>query len=127
MGRPGIVRSLTPTLPVADLGRSLSFYRDRLGFEVDTLWPADAPTLAILDAGEHVHLMLDSDYPGNPAPRFSGSLRFGVANCAEMLEAVGEEFKPEWGPEDYFYGCREFAVRDPDGYLVVFSERLDSA
>ena len=27
----------------------------------------------------------------------------------------------EWGPEVYFYGRREFAVRDPDGNLIAFS------
>jgi hypothetical protein len=31
----------------------------------------------------------------------------------------------EWGPEVYDYGRREFALRDPDGYLVIFSEETD--
>lgn len=29
----------------------------------------------------------------------------------------------EWGPEAYSYGRREFAIKDPNGYLLVFSER----
>jgi hypothetical protein len=33
----------------------------------------------------------------------------------------------EWGPEVYFYGRREFAVRDPDGYLLIFTEPTDEA
>jgi hypothetical protein len=33
----------------------------------------------------------------------------------------------EWGPEVYSYGRREFAVRDPDGYLVIFTEPTDEA
>ena len=28
----------------------------------------------------------------------------------------------EWGPEVYWYGRREFAIRDPSGYLIIFSE-----
>ena len=28
----------------------------------------------------------------------------------------------EWGPEVYSYGCREFAVRDPEGHTVIFTE-----
>ena len=29
----------------------------------------------------------------------------------------------EWGPEVYHYGCREFAIKDPNGYVLAFSER----
>lgn len=31
----------------------------------------------------------------------------------------------EWGPEAYSYGRLEFALRDPDGTLVIFSEATD--
>jgi hypothetical protein len=27
-----------------------------------------------------------------------------------------------WGPEESALGVREFAIRDPDGYLLVFAE-----
>lgn len=33
----------------------------------------------------------------------------------------------EWGPEVYFYGRREFGFRDPDGNLIVLSEKTDAA
>jgi hypothetical protein len=29
----------------------------------------------------------------------------------------------EWGPEESELGVREFAIRDPDGYVLVFAER----
>jgi hypothetical protein len=28
-------------------------------------------------------------------------------------------------PEVYHNGCREFAIRDPDGYLIIFTEETD--
>jgi hypothetical protein len=28
----------------------------------------------------------------------------------------------QWGPEDTEFGIREFAIRDPNGYLLVFAE-----
>ena len=33
--------------------------------------------------------------------------------------------KVEWGPEVYAYGRREFAVRDPTGAMLIFSEETD--
>ena len=40
-----------------------------------------------------------------------------------MHRALSGHLPIEWGPEVYWYGRREFAVRDPDGYLLIFSER----
>ena len=31
----------------------------------------------------------------------------------------------EWGPEVYSYGRREFAIRDPDSYLLIFTEATE--
>ena len=39
---------VTPRLPVTDLRRTMHFYGDHLGFEVDVLWPSQRPTFAIL-------------------------------------------------------------------------------
>lgn len=30
-----------------------------------------------------------------------------------------------WGPEVYHYGRREFSIRDPNGYELIFSEPTD--
>jgi hypothetical protein len=31
----------------------------------------------------------------------------------------------EWRPEVYWYGRREYAIWDPSGYLLSFSEETD--
>ncbi|NIP57754.1 MAG: hypothetical protein GWO00_07100, partial [Gemmatimonadetes bacterium] len=113
---------VSPSLRVTDLDASLAFYTDVLGFVVDTLWPADAPTLAILDHGP-VHLMLRTEgCHEDPSPAFTGDLRFDVAGVEELASALRGRVEIEWGPEVYHYGRREFGVRDPDGYLLIFSE-----
>lgn len=114
---------LTPSLRVRDLRRSVAFYTGSLGFTVDTLWPGEEPTLAILDQG-NVSVMLhtggcDDDGP----PSFTGDLRFDVSDLGRLARSLQGRVSFEWGPEVYHYGRREFAVRDPDGYLLVFSER----
>ncbi len=30
----------------------------------------------------------------------------------------------EWGPEEMPYGMLEFAIRDPNGYLLSFGQKL---
>jgi hypothetical protein len=55
-------------------------------------------------------------------PEFSG----GLYIFPESLDRLDEELRGKvqfaWGPEETEYGIREFAVRDPDGYLLVFAE-----
>jgi len=116
-------RRLTPSLLVRDLEHSLAFYRDVLGFTVDTAWPEGEPTLAILDRGA-VSVMIQTGGPGaDGEPAFTGDLRFDVSDASGLASRLRNEVEIEWGPEVYHYGRREFAVRDPDGYLLIFSER----
>jgi hypothetical protein len=39
-----------------------------------------------------------------------------------LRESIKDKAAIEWGPEVYSYGRREFAVKDPDNYLLIFSE-----
>ena len=57
---------LTPRLPVADLQRTIAFYRDVLGFTVDLIWPDEVPTFAVLvrDDVEMAFFVLDEHRPG---------------------------------------------------------------
>jgi catechol 2,3-dioxygenase-like lactoylglutathione lyase family enzyme len=38
-------------------------------------------------------------------------------------EVIANEFKPSSEPRDWPWGNREFALRDPDGYKLVFFKR----
>jgi uncharacterized glyoxalase superfamily protein PhnB len=42
-----------------------------------------------------------------------------------LHEGLAGRVTVEWGPEVYAYGRREFAIRDPDGSLVILSEATD--
>ncbi|MEZ4417004.1 MAG: VOC family protein [Gemmatimonadota bacterium] len=114
---------ITPSLRVRDLDRSIEFYTEVLGFELALLWPEKAPTLGFVDHGG-VQVMLYTEQQDGlmSGPVFTGDLRFDVEGVLALLERVEPLALPEWGPEVYHYGRREFAVRDPDGYLLIFSE-----
>jgi catechol 2,3-dioxygenase-like lactoylglutathione lyase family enzyme len=51
-----------------------------------------------------------------------GTLSFEVDDARAMHQALQGKTAVEWGPEVYWYGRREFAIRDPNGYLIIFSE-----
>ena len=61
-----------------------------------------------------------------PLSKPGGSdLYIEVRSVQRLHDALKRTVRIEWGPEVYFYGRREFAVLDPDGYLVIFSEETD--
>lgn len=119
-------RGLTPRLPVADLPRSLAFYCDRLGFSVCVRWPGDEPAFVILERDSaSVGLFVSDD--ADRGKIGSAELYIQVSDARGLHAALREHVEIEWGPEVYSYGCREFAVRDPDGYLVIFTEPTDDS
>ncbi len=119
-------REIVPRLPVADLGRSLAFYRDLLGFRADVLWPDDTPTFAIL-VRDDARLAFFTPTPERPGKPGYAEISVEATGVAALHDAVAPRWRVEWGPEVYAYGRREFAVRDPDDYLVIFTEPTEEA
>ncbi len=126
------VTRLGTNLAVADVGRSVAFYTERLGFEVDTLY--DDPPFAILTrAGARLSFAEQGfEFPDRPGVSMTvpgDSLRPSVVMVLEVADAaaihaalraedaavVSEAFAPPWG------GLRFFVV-DPDGYLVEIEQ-----
>lgn len=113
--------AIEPRLPVRDFRTSLDFYVDVLGFEQQggeepdfALLRKDRIGLQIVRAGKH--------HP-------FGAMTVWI-DCDSVLgihEALRSRCVVEWGPEVYWYGRREFAVLDPDGHRIIFSETTDDA
>lgn len=60
---------------------------------------------------------------GTPAdPGMSGTLYLFPDDVAALAEELRGKMDFAWGPEVMDYGQLEFAVRDPDGYLLAFAE-----
>lgn len=118
---------ITPRLPVAYVARTIGFYTTVLGFTVEVLWPDDKPAFCILDK-DGVSVAFEG--PGSPATSgesatTGGGFYIDVAGVAQLHDEIRGRVSVEWGPEVYFYGRREFAVRDPDGYLIILTEPTD--
>ncbi len=116
-----------PRLPVANLGHTIAFYVGVLGFRVDVAWPESEPTFCIL-VRDDVNLgFFAPDAHRGQVTMGDADLYLAVDDVRALHAAIQSVAPIEWGPEVYFYGRREFAIRDPDGYLLIFTEPTDDA
>ena len=122
------VLGIAPRLPVADLKAAIEFYRTHLGFGLGTSWPEDAPTFALLTRdGISLQFFVPANQSALPsrtaAPDDRPMITLDVSDArAFQAQLTKSGVAVEWGPEVYWYGRREFAIRDPNGYLVILSE-----
>ena len=60
---PHVLKSLTPNLIVSNVERSVAFYRDTLGFEVNTTVPEQTPYVFALMKHGGVQIFLNAPEP----------------------------------------------------------------
>ncbi|ARP99332.1 bleomycin resistance protein [Pseudorhodoplanes sinuspersici] len=115
------LRSLTPMLQAGDLQRTIAWYESVLGFRCvrrEKHWcrlERDGVTLMFM-RNEHVG-----------TPHATGTQYIYVDDLNALWNAIKDRVTPEWGPEKMPYGMMEFAIKDPDGYLLSFGEELEKA
>ena len=104
-------------LPVADVEQAANHYRDRFGFTIGGIWH-DVPYAIVHRGGVEIHFCRD-EHTGRPK---QGGAYLVVDDADAVYEdLVARGAAPVNRPEDRFYGRREFAVRDLDGYLISLS------
>jgi len=115
---------VSPFFIVSSLENSVSFYRDKLGFELRFRSPENEPYFAIVGRGG-VELMLKSS--GKPAPNYTRYdwARWDAFISADDPDLLFEEYRnagvnfrqPLMNDND---GLRGFEVTDTDGYVLFF-------
>ena len=132
---PHRLNKLTPNLIVSDVERSMAFYRDVLGFQVDATVPDAAPYLfASLRSGS-VEIFLNApepavaEYPAFKDRPIGGTLTLfiDVTDIADAHNSLRDRVRIVMPLEKKWYGVTEFAFEDPDGYLITFAEREPQA
>jgi catechol 2,3-dioxygenase-like lactoylglutathione lyase family enzyme len=119
-------------LAVAHVERSLAFYRDALGFELEAIYD-DPPYATLTLAGTRLSLAEEGhpaeDRPGVELRTPVDGSRAAALLVVEVADAraehtrlaecgvrfLAEPYEPPWG------GCRFFCL-DPDGYLVEIEQ-----
>jgi MerR family transcriptional regulator, thiopeptide resistance regulator len=95
-----------------------------MGFECGEPEPGDGDGFAMVHR-DGLGLQLVTASPEHPtAP---ATIWIQVDDAAAEHERVRSLATIEWGPEVYWYGCREFSVRDPDGHHLIFSSPTNEA
>jgi len=120
--------SVTPNLLVRDLAASVRFYSDVLGFTIDLHVPDEPPYVFASVVRGAVKVFLNDlagvvgEFPQMTAGHTS--TLYVIVDQVDALFAEVSRRAPIAMPlKDQFYGMREFAIEDPDGYLITFAER----
>ena len=126
---------LTPNLLVDDVERSLRFYEDVLGFTRGFTVPEARPfVFGSVVSGPIEIFFNEKNAAAKEYPGFAGKplgitgtmyIELGGSGSVERLHERLKTLVPVVMPlVTQFYGVREFAIADPDGYVITFAERV---
>jgi uncharacterized glyoxalase superfamily protein PhnB len=114
----------SPGFTVNDLDKSLSWYRDVLGFAVDERWEQDGKLMGVsLKAGGVTFMIGQDDWKkGRDRKKGEGfrlycSTTQDVDALAKGIQARGGKLDQE--PRDQPWGTRDFSLTDPDGFKLT--------
>jgi uncharacterized glyoxalase superfamily protein PhnB len=125
---------ITPNLLVANVERSLAFYTDVLGFARGMTVPEQSPfVFASVTSGPVEIFLNDKSTTAKESPQMAG-LATGGGNTmfveVENIDALHDRIKPHVAIvmpiQTQWYGMREFAITDPDGYVITFAQRVSA-
>ena len=121
---------VSPVLLVADLDRSVAFFRDGLGFECRVY--GHPPNFATASRDEATILLALAADAERIVPNWRIVDKTWDAYIrVDDADAVYAELQERGAKIDYTiydapHGFREFGVRDPDGHDIAFGQRLHS-
>ena len=124
--QPFLGRTISASLTVKDLQKSLDWYQDVVGFTVDRRHEREGKLVAVsLKAGE-IRLLIGQDDGAKGWDRAKGegfSLHIttdqNIDELANRIKAQGGSLLSE--PADMPWGPRVFRVQDPDGFKITIS------
>jgi uncharacterized glyoxalase superfamily protein PhnB len=113
-----LFRDAATVFVVRDVGESVAHYRDVLGFHVEFTYGEPAFYAGVERGEVSIHLQAATD-----TERQTGQAAIYIFVTA--VDALYEELRSRGAlvlgePNDYSYGMRDFAIRDPDGNQLVF-------
>jgi len=125
-------KKLTANLLVSSVEHSLTFYEGVLGFTRGMTVPEQSPfVFAAVTAGPVEIFFNDRSTIAKESPQFAGRALGGGNTMFVEIEAIDEyhdqikdRVKMIMPIVTQWYGVREFAVEDPDGYVITFAQHV---
>jgi catechol 2,3-dioxygenase-like lactoylglutathione lyase family enzyme len=124
MSRPGI-SGISPFFIVADVAVAMSYYRDKLGFEVTFQEPAHEPFFAILCRDAAMVMVKSVGVEPLPNRTRQPEARWDAFLSVPDPDALAAEFAARGANftvplKDTHDGLRGFELEDADGYVLFF-------
>lgn len=119
------IGSISPFFIVSDAPSAISFYVDRLGFEIAFQEPGDNPFFAIVRREGAMIMLKDvgvepiPNYRREPMARWDAYLYVPDPD-ALAAEFVSRDVEFSEPLQDTHDGLRGFELRDADGYVLFF-------
>lgn len=121
------LRTLAACFPVADISATIRWYEEQLGFVADP-FPDKEPYVFAILARDGVEIFLQRVdgyqkpdlYRARPGGVWDAYFR--TEGVKDLYESVREEAEIIQPLRRQPYGAWEFEVKDPNGYVLVFSE-----
>ncbi|MBI1723104.1 MAG: VOC family protein [Gemmatimonadetes bacterium] len=120
------IRSISPSLTVNDIQKSLAWYRDVLGFVVGEKWEESGKLMgAELKAGSAYFWIGQDDWKKGRDRKKGEGVRFFCAT-AQDVDMLAKGIKARGGvldhePRTQPWGGRDFGITDPDGFKVTIA------
>jgi uncharacterized glyoxalase superfamily protein PhnB len=118
------LRSASPGFTVNDLEKSLTWYRDVVGFAVEERWERDGKLAGVgLKAGSVFFMIGQDDWKKGRDRKKGEGFRIyfdtdqDVDKLAARVKAKGGTLDTE--PQDQPWGARDFSLTDPDGFKIT--------
>jgi uncharacterized glyoxalase superfamily protein PhnB len=126
----GIVRSAT-YFPVQEVPAIGAYYRDVLGFRCEYS-AGNPPEFAVYRRGGCAIMFRRVSEPGRICPNERQGGTWDVFCWVDDVDALHDELARNgamvvYPPVVQPYGMREFAVRDPNGYVLGFGQEWPAA
>jgi uncharacterized glyoxalase superfamily protein PhnB len=114
-------RTLSASLTVQNLQKSLAWYTETVGFTVDQRRERDGTLHAVSLKAGAVRILLNQDDGAKGLDRAKGEGFSMMITTAQSVDAIADRIRAAgWTldsePADMPWGVRAFRVRDPDGF-----------
>lgn len=126
-----MITGCTPELSVVDVNKTVDWYEKFLGFKLVMSVPDSGEFDWALVKHNSVSLMfqtkksLEEELPSLKKLKIESSmiLYFDVSNVKELYELFKGKTEIAKELHQTFYGSTEFAIKDCNGYILMFSQK----
>jgi len=115
------LENIHPVLAVNDIDDTIRFYRDVLGFACVNRLDSWA---ALSRDNVEVMISLPNAHEPFEKPTLTGSIYFNTTDVDALWQQIKDKARVVYPIENFFYGMREFAIRDNNGYILQFGQEI---